>query len=103
MAVSAGLGGRQVPWGDSCENLTWLQPGCPVGLKSSAVASFVQRDVGASAVPGRVSACLGLLAVPWCGGRDVLFCNAAMECGAPLEKENDSSEAAGVLLLFLVV
>lgn len=56
-----------------------------------------------SAVPGNVSAGLGLLAVPRCGGRDVLFCNAGKECGAPLEKENDCSEAAGVSLLFCVV
>lgn len=54
-------------------------------------------------MPGNVSTYLSLLAVPWCGGRAVLFRNAGTECAAPLEKENDSSEAAGVLLLFFVV
>lgn len=98
MAVSAGLGGGQVPW-----SLLWEPELAAARLSGRSVrlCSVIictECLVGPSAVPGHGSTSLGLPAVPWCGGRDLLFCNAGKGCGTPFEKENDSSEVVGVLL-----
>lgn len=99
---ASGFRGRQ-RW-DWCEAGAVVTPrlsGQFVRLCSGIICT--ECRVGTSAVPGHVSTCLGLLALPWCGRRDMLFCNAGTECGAPLEKENYSSEAVRVLLLFCIV
>lgn len=101
VTVSTGIGGRQVPWS------LLREPDLATVRLSGRFVKFcsgiICTDVGTSAVPGNVCTCLGLLAVPWCGVRDVLFSKAGMQCGVPLEKENYSSETAGVLMLFFIM